>query len=133
MRCGTPVLFAASPSRMAPTRNHGVSLMKPEKAVSNLATPRDQNSTQPISPVAPYSITFVIHATIMKLEIAIAPFAAGGIAKGENQIAKGTSTQSAAKTIRSESERSAITSEGWVATVTSLAVIGFSAVSSQAT
>src|SRR5690242_15497306 len=55
--------------------------------------PSAQNRRQPISPAAPYSMMLVIHARIMKLEIAIAPWAACGMPRGANQSATGTTTQ----------------------------------------
>jgi len=39
----------------------------------------------------------VIQAKIMKLEIAMAPFAAGAMPKGANQIESGTATQTKVK------------------------------------
>src|ERR1051326_8238422 len=94
---------------IAPNRNQGVSLAKPLNAVSTLATPVTQNSRQPIRPAAPYSMMLVIQARIMKLDIAMAPLAAGGMAKGASQIASGTATQTNAKNARSERERSSTT------------------------
>ena len=49
-RCAIPDLFAIAPIRMAPNRNHGVSLEKPEKARSNSATPRAQKRKTPMKP-----------------------------------------------------------------------------------
>src|SRR5689334_7002349 len=98
--CGTPVLLAAVPISIAPNKNHGVSLAKPENAVSTLAMPRAQNSRQPINPAAPYSMMLVIQARIMKLEIAIAPCAGCGIPSGANQSVTGTTTQMAEKIAR---------------------------------
>src|SRR5258705_11366292 len=97
MRCGTPLLFAATPSMIAPKRNHGVSFAKPLNAVSILATPVAQNRRQPINPAAPYSITLVIQARIMKLEIAMAPFAAGGMADRGSDDTSGTATRRVGK------------------------------------
>jgi hypothetical protein len=57
-------------------------LAKPLNAVSTLATPVTQNKRQPIRPAAPYSMTLVIQARIMKLEIAMAPLAAGAMGNG---------------------------------------------------
>src|SRR5262245_7382679 len=97
-RCGMPVLLAATPSRIAPKRDHGVSMVTtPLNEVSRLATPKAQNSKQPIRPAAPYSITFVIQARIMKDAIAMACLAGVGMSNGENQIATGMTTQSTMK------------------------------------
>src|SRR5262249_28276645 len=70
---------------------------KPLKDVSRLATPKAQNSRQPIRPVAPYSMMLVIQARIMNEEIAIACLAGAGMLNGENQIATGIATQATMK------------------------------------
>ena len=127
IRCGTPLLLAATPSMIAPKRNQGVSFAKPLNAVSTLATPVAQNRRQPINPAAPYSITLVIQARIMKLEIAMAPFAACGMSKGASQIATGTTTQMIAKTARKVSEGSSIAATWGLMMVMSPALIGFPA------
>ena len=112
---------------IAPKRNQGVSFAKPLNAVSILATPVAQKRRQPINPAAPYSITLVIQARIMKLEIAMAPFAAGGMSKGESQIATGTTTQMIAKIARKVSEGSSIAAACGLMMVMSPALIGFPA------
>src|SRR6195256_54178 len=127
IRCGTPLLFAATPSMIAPKRNQGVSFAKPLNAVSTLATPVAQNRRQPINPAAPYSITLVIQARIMKLEIAMAPFAACGMSKGVSQMVTGTTTQMIAKTARKVSEGSSIAAACGLMMVMSPALIGFPA------
>ena len=77
MRCGIPVLFAASPSRIAPNRNHGVSLMKPEKALSKPGV--DLRSPAP-SPNGDYLAYLVVAGNSASVEVVDA--------KSQNSLAK---------------------------------------------
>jgi hypothetical protein len=69
---------------------------------------------------------FVIQARIMKLEIAIAPWAGCGMPSGANQSATGTTTQTTEKISRHEAEtRPGFAAAGIVA-VMSVALMGTS-------
>src|ERR1051326_68214 len=91
-RLAKPDFAAIVPKSVAPNTNHGVSVANPLKAVAKSVTPKAQNRKQPISPVVAYSMASVIHATMMKEEIASACFAGSATFIGANQRTTGTIT-----------------------------------------